>query len=271
MPLQVRTYSNSGPPVFVLHGGPGAPGQVEPVARALADAFTVYEPIQRRADDLPLTVARHIADLHEVIQLHSPGVRPALAGASWGAMLAMAYAAEHPDTAGPLVLVGSGTYEAKARARLLETLAERITPALQERLERVPREHPDPDEALRVTGRLISSLYNVDPVDPALEPIPFDARGHRETDADWGHLRDAGVYPSAFAAIRSPVLMLHGAYDPHPGALIRDSLLPFVPHLEYHEWPDAGHDLSLEPTIRDDFFAVLRTWLTEHLAPLPPA
>jgi hypothetical protein len=33
-------------------------------------------------------------------------------------------------------------------------------------------------------------------------------------------LQDHGVYPAAFSAIRSPVLMLHGAVDPHPGRMI---------------------------------------------------
>jgi pimeloyl-ACP methyl ester carboxylesterase len=265
MPIDVRTYGDDGPPVFVLHGGPGAPGHMAPVARALSDRFRVFEPLQRRADDRPLTVARHVADLHEAIHLHSPGTRPALVGASWGAMLAMAYAAAHPESAGPVVLIGSGTYETRARARLLEILAERITPAVQEQLDRTAREHADPDEALRAQGRLYSTIYNVDPLDTDDENLPLDARGHHETDADWARLRESGVYPAAFASITSPVLMLHGAYDPHPGALIRDSLLPFVPQLEYHEWPNAGHDLWLELSVRDDFFAVLGDWLTLHL------
>lgn len=270
MPITVRTYGNAGPPVFVLHGGPGAQGSVAPVARALAGDFTVFEPLQRRAGHEPLTVARHIADLHEVIRLHAPGARPALVGASWGAMLAMAYAAEHPETAGSIVLIGTGTYEAKARDRFREILAERMTPAFREQLEQAARDHPNPDDALRAQGRLFATIYNVDPLAPDDESVPLDARGHLETDADWSRLRAEGVYPGAFATITSPVLMLHGGYDPHPGALIRDSLLPFVPQLEYHEWPNAGHDLWLERHIRDDFFAVLRAWLLEHHArPLP--
>jgi len=39
-------------------------------------------------------------------------------------------------------------------------------------------------------------------------------------------LQEAGVYPAAFAAITSPVLMLHSTYDPHPGQMIRASLAP---------------------------------------------
>jgi pimeloyl-ACP methyl ester carboxylesterase len=74
-------------------------------------------------------------------------------------------------------------------------------------------------------------------------------------------LQAAGVYPAAFSAIDLPVLMLHGAEDPHPGALIRASLEPFLPQLEYHEWNRCGHYPWLERAVRDEFFATLTDWL----------
>jgi len=97
--LFVRKYGHSGPLVIVLHGGPGAPGHMAPVSRGLADLYRVLEPFQRASGDEPLTVAKHVADLHEVIQLLASDSRPALLGSSWGAMLALAYAATHPESA----------------------------------------------------------------------------------------------------------------------------------------------------------------------------
>ena len=38
-----------------------------------------------------------------------------------------------------------------------------------------------------------------------------------------------------------PVLMLHGAQDPHPGDLVRDSLAPHLGSLEYVELERCGH------------------------------
>ncbi len=75
-------------------------------------------------------------------------------------------------------------------------------------------------------------------------------------------LQEEGVHPAAFAALRSPVLMLHGAYDPHPGDMIRASLEPYIPHLEYREWERCGHSPWAEREVRDEFFAVMRSWLT---------
>ncbi len=77
-------------------------------------------------------------------------------------------------------------------------------------------------------------------------------------------LQDDGTYPKAFAAIESPVLMLHGQYDPHPGKMIRDSLLPFLPQLEYHEFERCGHSPWLEKSTRELFFSRICEWLERH-------
>jgi len=95
--------------------------------------------------------------------------------------------------------------------------------------------------------------------------VSCDARAYRETWKDMLCAQDAGTYPAAFTAISSPVLMLHGADDPHPGTMIRDSLVPHIPHLEYREWPRCGHYPWLEREAREEFFRAMTTWLRDHL------
>lgn len=82
--IRIREYGTSGPRVVVLHGGPGAPGYMAPVARGLAESFQVLEPLQRGRSGRPLTVARHVADLRELIESCGGGARPALVGHSLG-------------------------------------------------------------------------------------------------------------------------------------------------------------------------------------------
>jgi pimeloyl-ACP methyl ester carboxylesterase len=89
----------------------------------------------------------------------------------------------------------------------------------------------------------------------------FDKQGHLETWNDLVRLRDNGTYPAAFASIQSPVIMLHGVYDPHPGRMIYDSLKPYIPKLEYKEWQKCGHYPWREKYARDDFFSVLTNWI----------
>ncbi len=266
--MQTRTYGTSGASVIVLHGGPAAVGEAAPIARGLSGSFRVLEPWQRGSGSEPLSVARHVEDLHELVRARCPGERPALVGASWGAMLALAYAAEHPLEAGPIVLIGCGTFDAAARARFLATLQERTDDDLRRRLDRLEKELDDPAERFRKRIELTEPLYLLDPIagrEAALTE-PFDHRAHAETWEDMLRLQEVGVYPAAFSAIDSPVLMLHGAYDPHPGGMIRDSLQPFLPRMQYREWERCGHSPWLERHVRDEFFVVLQEWLTRRTA-----
>ncbi len=264
--MQIRRYGESGPLVIVLHGGPGAPGYMAPVARGLADRFRVIEPFQRPSGGEPLTVARHLEDLRELVASLGAVARPALVGSSWGAMLALAFAAKHPDLAGPLALVGCGTFDLDARARMQETLEARMDDEVRRRLASLPGEHRDPDERLRAEAKLILPLYSYELVSEDLELGDVDARANLETWDDMVRLQQEGVYPAAFAAIRAPAIMLHGAADPHPGRMILASLTPHVPQLEYREWEHCGHYPWLEKTVRAEFFACLSAWLAERLA-----
>ena len=262
--METRTYGASGPFVVVLHGGPGAHGYMAPVARALAGSFRVLEPQQRGAGAERLTVARHVEDLHELVAARCSAARPALVGHSWGAMLALAYAAAHADRVGALVLIGCGTFDPAARRRMRAIREERMDDDLRRRLQRLPEELRDPDERLEAMGRLSLPLYSHELASTALEVTACDARANQETWGDMIRMQEDGFYPAAFAAINVPVIMLHGAVDPHPGRMIRASLEPFLPQLEYREWERCGHYPWLERAARDEFLDVLRQWLARQ-------
>jgi pimeloyl-ACP methyl ester carboxylesterase len=237
-----------------------------PVARGLAEGFRVVEPLQRGSGGEPLTVARHVADLRDLVESLGGGKRPALVGSSWGAMLALAFGAAHSSLAGPLVLIGCGTFDSEARARLRANLESRLDDDLRCRLERLPDAFPDPDERLAAAADLLLPVYSHDLITHDQEVLSCDARSNQETWDDMVRLQEDGVYPSAFAAIGSPVLMLHGAADPHPGQMIQASLVPYLPQLEYHEWERCGHYPWLERAVREEFFDVLRAWLLRHMS-----
>lgn len=81
---RIRFHGKDGPPVIALHGGPGACGGAARIAQGLSDEFRVLEPWQRISGDTPLSVAVHIADLHELICSRCKDEKPALVGESWG-------------------------------------------------------------------------------------------------------------------------------------------------------------------------------------------
>ncbi len=132
-------------------------------------------------------------------------------------------------------------------------------------MERLPQDFTDPDERLNAMVNLLLPLFSYELLTTDLELEGVDARGHTETWDDMIRLQDDGVYPAAFAVIKSPVLMLHGAEDPHPGQMIRASLEPHLPGLEYREWERCGHYPWLEKAVREEFFAVVRDWLIGRL------
>jgi pimeloyl-ACP methyl ester carboxylesterase len=241
-----------------------------PVARGLADWFRVLEPLQRGSGGQPLTVSRHIADLHEVVESRCGDAPPALVGHSWGAMLALAYAAAHPGRVASLVLVGCGTFDPAARERLRVTREERTDDGLRLRMEMLSEEYSDSDQRLGAFANLTTPLDSHDLVSHHLEVEACDARAYHETWEDMIRLQEEGVYPAAFSQIKAPVIMLHGAVDPHPGRMIQASLEPHLPQLEYREWERCGHYPWLERELRDRFFDVLREWLSQHFASQPP-
>ncbi len=262
--LRVRTHGpDDGRRVIAIHGGPAGAGSAYHLARGLAASFRVEEPWQRGSGDRPLTVATHVEDLHRIVE--SSSEKPALVGESWGAMLALAYSAAHPQSAGPLVLVGCGTFDPGARAQLQATLSERTDDELKRKLD------AEPDPARRFA--LMRRIYVYEPVELEPDPDapePFDLRAHEETWSDMLRRQEDGTYPAAFAAIASPVLMLHGDYDPHPGQMIRDGLLPFLPQLEYVELERCGHSPWEERYAREEFFTTMIGWLNVRAGNIGP-
>jgi proline iminopeptidase len=105
----------SGPALVILSGGPGFDvDYMQPVADALPAYRRILfeqrgtgrsQPKTLRAEDMTLDVA--VEDL-DALRQHLGLDQLLLAGHSWGGMLAMAYAAAHPDRVDRLILIESG-------------------------------------------------------------------------------------------------------------------------------------------------------------------
>jgi pimeloyl-ACP methyl ester carboxylesterase len=256
--IQIRKYAGSGGPVVVLHGGPGAPGSLAGLATELAPDFEVWEPLQRRSGEVALTVDRHVADLHDIAP--DPAT---IVGHSWGAMLGLSYAASHPAAVRALALVGCGTYSSASRAEYERRFEASVgdpgrvrREELRAAMERA-RSRAERDEILALRGAFAAEVQAVDLLPETDEPVDADADGHEETWRDVLRRQATGLEPQSFAAIESPVVMLHGDDDPHPGTMIRDTLLPHIPQLEYVGIPRCGHEPWRERHGREPFLTAL--------------
>lgn len=263
MDLEVREYGKGPVRVIAIHGGPAACGDLAPLARRLGERWHVLEPYQRGSGQRPLSVATHVQDLHDLILARCNDRRPILVGHSWGAMLALAYAASHPETPASLVLIGCGTFCREARTEFEARLEARLSPTDRKRLAQAePIESPD--QRLTAKARVITQVYGYD-IEETQEPTPtIDSRAHRETWADMVRLQEEGVYPQAFAGLTMPILMLHGDVDPHPGRRTWQDLQIQVPQIQYSELARCGHSPWLERHAATPFYDQLHRWIERH-------
>jgi pimeloyl-ACP methyl ester carboxylesterase len=256
--IDVRTHGTAGPLVAVLHGGPGATGSCAGLARDISPFCRVLEPLQRHSGEVPLTVAQHVEDLAEV--LHEP---VALLGWSWGAMLGLSFTAAHPELVRSLTLIGCGTYDQESRDAYQATMDERLGPVGRERKAQLKQQlsnATEPDEQdgiLAMIGSLDEHAQAFDLLEES-DYAGIDAAGHAETWSDVIRLQETGIEPAAFSTIACPVLMLHGDTDPHPGRATYQTLRQFVPHIEYREFEQCGHEPWLERWGREPFLEELR-------------
>jgi pimeloyl-ACP methyl ester carboxylesterase len=262
---RIRYHGSSGKQVILLHGGPAAYGDLKEMADVISSSFRAIEPWQRASGDIPLSVDCHVNDLKALIDWKCRGECPAIVGHSWGAMLALVYASEYPDDATSVVLVGCGTFDAESRARMKDIFDERTDEEMKKKLDRILSEIDDPRERLVEKYKIIGKLQEYEHIPHEKSEVePFDSKGHQETWDDMVRLMGEGVYPAAFRKIKIPVMMLHGAYDPHPGGMIFENLKRYIPQLEYHEFERCGHYPWREKYARDEFYKVLVDSLSRH-------
>lgn len=237
---------------------------MEGLARELAPQFRVVEPFERQADGVELSVELHVRDLDAVFSHVLGNERTAVLGFSSGAVTAMTYAARRPERVSAVILVGSATFTAGARQEFKRQLGLRLDDASRERLRQADG-LPTLEARLLARCRIVLPTYFVDPLAyPTDEWV--EAQGHEQTWRDMLRLQESAAHPKEFSEIRSPVLMLHGRDDPHPGPLIFESLRQVTPQVEYVELENCGHYPWLERAARTEFLATLTIWLKLHAA-----
>jgi len=117
----LRAYGKAPFSVAVIHGGPGAGGEMAPVARELASGWGILEPLQTAA-----SLEGQIEELKTVLEKNGD-LPVTLIGFSWGAWLSYIFATDYPAIVKKLILIGSGGYEEKYAAGIRETRLNRLS------------------------------------------------------------------------------------------------------------------------------------------------
>jgi len=116
----LRKYGNRPFNLAVIHGGPGAPGEMAPVARELSSVRGVLEPLQTAT-----MLEGQVQELKAVLEMNGD-LPVTLIGFSWGAMLSFIFTARYHTFVKKLILIASGAYEEKYAVDIMKTRLSRL-------------------------------------------------------------------------------------------------------------------------------------------------
>src|SRR5690349_21263564 len=210
--MHIRTHGEPPYRILVVHGGPGAAGDLFPVARRLATQRGVLEPMQT-AESVPGQVLELSTQIER--RADAPVI---LVGHSWGAWLAAMVTAEHPDLVRKLILIGSGAFEEKYVPMLRERRMERLTNAERVEFESLAQrlnKRDAPEGALTRLGELADKTDLADPVEVETAPYATPLDGQTIYASVWPEaaaLRRDGKLLHALRRVACPVVAIHGEF-----------------------------------------------------------
>lgn len=260
----LRKYGKQPFCVAVVHGGPGAAGEMAPVARELADRWAILEPLQTK-----LTVGEQVEELKTTLE-NNATLPVTLVGFSWGAWLSFIFAATYPEFVKKLILVGSGGYEEKYASKTHKTRMKRLSAKQKLEIKSLEKDldHPRGQDKNMIFAKLGALFTKVD----TYNPIPRSLGKSGEVDCrvdifqsvwkDVAQLRDSGELLELGKLIRCPVVAIHGDYDPHPAQGVEKPLLRVLQKFRFILLTNCGHKPWIEKDARGRFFEILKEELS---------
>lgn len=253
----LRKYGKFPFNVAVIHGGPGAPGEIAPVARELSTGWGVLEPLQTAT-----SLEGQVQELYDVLKKN--GTLPiTLIGWSWGAMLSFIFTARCPSMVKKLILVGSGAFEKKYATEIMKTRLSRLSEA--ERLEIRTLMGTLDDSAIAdkniPMSRFAELIFKADSYDPLpykSEILEFQYHIFQSVWKDAEEFRASGGLLNLGRQIQYPVVAIHGDYDPHPAEGIQKPLSCILRNFRFILLKKCGHRPWIERIARGRFYDILK-------------
>jgi len=253
----LRTYGAAPYSIAVVHGGPGASGQMAPVARELSQDYGVLEPLQTMA-----TLDGQVEELRDVIEQYG-NLPVVLIGSSWGAMLSYIVAGRCPALVKKLIMVGSAVFDDRYAAGIQKMRLSRLDAEAKREVYALVKELnddvvSDKNKLLSRLGELFTRADAYDPItlDTEVVEVRFDIH-----DGVWGdamRLRDSGELLKLGTKIDCPVVAIHGDYDPHPAEGVSQPLSKVLKDFRFIMLDHCGHLPWIEREAKGRFYELVR-------------
>jgi pimeloyl-ACP methyl ester carboxylesterase len=252
----LRTYGKAPFSVAVIHGGPGAAGEMAPVARKLASGRGVLEPLQTAT-----SLHGQIEELKTVLE-KSGDLPVILIGFSWGAWLCFIFAADYPEFVKRLILVGSGPFKEEYAAKVQETRLARFRGKKRTEVEsliRALRYHASHEQstAFARLGALLSKADAYDRIRYKSRVIDYRLDIFQSVWKEATELRRSGKLLELGKKITCPAVAIHGDYDPHPAEGVQKPLSAVLKDFRFILLKNCGHTPWIERQAKDEFYRIL--------------
>jgi pimeloyl-ACP methyl ester carboxylesterase len=249
--------------VAIIHGGPGAAGEMAPVARELATHWGVLEPLQTAK-----SIDGQLQELKSVLEKH--GDLPIqFIGFSWGAWLSYLFAAKFPELVKKLILVGSGNFDENYAQKIQQTRLDRLNEDDQKKHDSLleilnDQTAENKKEALQQLAELCIKVDTFEPIEIEASKIDFRADIFQSVWQEAAELRRSGKLLEWGKKIQCPVVAIHGDYDPHPAEGVQKPLASILNNFRLILLKNCGHKPWIERWAKKNFYQIIKAELRKQ-------
>jgi len=254
----LRKYGDAPYKVVVIHGGPGAPGEMAPVSEELSSNCGILEPLQTKG-----SIEGQIEELKSLLDDNS-SIPVTFIGWSWGAWLAFIFTAKYPKYVKKLILVGSGPFEESYAKDIMKTRLSRLTEDEKKKLNSLMEllnksSSKNKEILMKDFGELMSKADSYQEIPHDDSVLEFQLDIYQKVWSEASELRKSGKLLDYAKVIKCPVVAIHGDYDPHPFEGVKIPLSNNNEDFKFHLLNNCGHHPWYEKLAKEKFYEILKS------------